>query len=331
MLDEDGGGMLNDWDHVMKLDLEGGSAHTRAVSNHCICGSSDAHCSSQGTWQFMSVVLSSKPDKPHDIMDDLESSFWVLVYQALHLLKSNAKSYHFDVFEDDEDSLVDGECVGGMQKYGFLRSMRGLVFESKPLNDLLAALRPHLNLQIASYDLPDIRERLPKDLGAHVLQIFDTALARSDWPTSDLRGVNTPSANAPVDRSNPTGPPSPHQPPSPESVFSRLPSIDGSSGSTSVGTTSSSRKKRRQPDDGHDVVEEAKDARPRTKRGGSKRARTAPTPPATKARGVARRSTRSLNSGNTSGRRMVTRSQAKDDGRRMTRSRSAALLKAKAK
>ncbi|GJE92089.1 hypothetical protein PsYK624_082420 [Phanerochaete sordida] len=62
MITSSGRGVLNDWDHAGRTDQL-----SRGI----------------GTWQFMSIALQRSRDKKHDILDDLESVFWVLLY-GLH-------------------------------------------------------------------------------------------------------------------------------------------------------------------------------------------------------------------------------------------------------
>ncbi|KAI0084392.1 hypothetical protein BDY19DRAFT_898557, partial [Irpex rosettiformis] len=57
-------GILNDWDHFGYVDVE---KPPRSVRR-------------SGTWAFMSIELLGDPCKHHEIWDDLQSIFWVLLY-----------------------------------------------------------------------------------------------------------------------------------------------------------------------------------------------------------------------------------------------------------
>ncbi|KAI0802085.1 hypothetical protein BC629DRAFT_1284578, partial [Irpex lacteus] len=61
-------GLLADWDHASETKPDGEYTHQlfRTVR--------------EGTWPFMSIGLLEDPNKPHEILDDLEALFWSLLY-----------------------------------------------------------------------------------------------------------------------------------------------------------------------------------------------------------------------------------------------------------
>ncbi|KAI0273497.1 hypothetical protein BC834DRAFT_799544, partial [Gloeopeniophorella convolvens] len=70
LITDDDKGILIDWDLSKKL-----SPSTEGKARHV---------SRKGTWQFMSVGLLQYPtSKSHEFLDDLESFFWVLLYQIV--------------------------------------------------------------------------------------------------------------------------------------------------------------------------------------------------------------------------------------------------------
>ncbi|KAI0295048.1 hypothetical protein B0F90DRAFT_1638675, partial [Multifurca ochricompacta] len=110
LISEEGRGILIDWDlskRVPKDVDEKARQHSRT-----------------GTWQFISIWRLLEPSfRPHGISDDLESFFWVLVYQIAKF-RSPA---NFDlstelqlVFDDHSDARTDGLVRGGAQKFQFL-------------------------------------------------------------------------------------------------------------------------------------------------------------------------------------------------------------------
>ncbi|KAH8099782.1 hypothetical protein BXZ70DRAFT_1025890 [Cristinia sonorae] len=105
MLNEYGKGILNDWDHGFKIDPEGKFRSQRT-----------------GTWHFLSTGLAENPSKTHDMMDDLESCFWVLLYVALRHFESDATPSALEIFDhfDGEDNR--GELIGGLKKKHCCRS-----------------------------------------------------------------------------------------------------------------------------------------------------------------------------------------------------------------
>ncbi|KAI0273372.1 kinase-like domain-containing protein, partial [Gloeopeniophorella convolvens] len=70
LIGDDGKGILIDWDLSKKLSMEGEGRPRRATRT--------------GTWQFISMGLLMNPtSRPHELQDDLESFFWVLLYQIV--------------------------------------------------------------------------------------------------------------------------------------------------------------------------------------------------------------------------------------------------------
>ncbi|KAF8839516.1 hypothetical protein BDN67DRAFT_953305 [Paxillus ammoniavirescens] len=67
-----GKGLLIDWDLAKLVTTSGRRQTTRT-----------------GTWQFMSVTLLCNPNAAHTFVDDLESSFWVLLWTSLMTIQSS--------------------------------------------------------------------------------------------------------------------------------------------------------------------------------------------------------------------------------------------------
>ena len=122
MLDGDGQGVLNDWDHCIHLDPNdpGSSRRTVSMISHRIHTFIKLIFMLQGTWQFLSVGLTWDPDKTHELMDDLEACFWVLLWQSIHFFDCNADSDHLDLFDEYRDNERTGERTGGRGKFCYL-------------------------------------------------------------------------------------------------------------------------------------------------------------------------------------------------------------------
>lgn len=126
------------------------------------------------------------PRKSHDILDDLESCYWVLLFSALRRFRSNALPKDFKMLDQYDDSNdLSEDMTGGPQKMGFLFWPRRLRFESGPLDDLLGRLRQTSRLYCSFGADGGSRCPAPQDACTHILQLFDEALSRSDWPSSD--------------------------------------------------------------------------------------------------------------------------------------------------
>ncbi|KAG6874953.1 hypothetical protein C0993_011410 [Termitomyces sp. T159_Od127] len=102
LIDENGRGVLNDWDLAKHKDPGESRRHERT-----------------GTWQFMSYLLLSGHHDAHTIQDDMESFFYVMLYFGLRYLQHNyarrVPSLLKFIF-DYEDFDKNGSAIGGVGK-----------------------------------------------------------------------------------------------------------------------------------------------------------------------------------------------------------------------
>jgi len=82
----------------------------------------------QGTWYFMSARLLQDPRKSHEVQDDLESFFYVVLFNALRYTRHNLTASDPGsfmrkmqwLFEDRVEG--DGRAVGGSYKLSLIRT-----------------------------------------------------------------------------------------------------------------------------------------------------------------------------------------------------------------
>jgi len=129
-------GLLIDWDMCRLWRAQGGEARRGRT----------------GTWAFISARLLQSPvPVPHTLQDDMESAFWVLVYEALLYLKHSMDPLilfeQMQLIFSKRSRLKDGSVVGGREKLNVLlacshnRSARFLTqFEKSGLNTFLNEL-----------------------------------------------------------------------------------------------------------------------------------------------------------------------------------------------
>ncbi|CAL1700338.1 unnamed protein product [Somion occarium] len=184
MISKKGRGVLNDWDHGVRLIPD-----------------REPHASRTGTWQFISMALLQKPDKSHEVRDDLESCFWVLLYVSLHYFKHNGRDVGFTLgfFDEIQERKVAGEAqyqsFGGDSKASLLKGERlnEVQWECRPLNDLIHTLA---ELWRTAHVLDDKLVRIigkPQrdillsalDKVSIVLDMFETVLASEGWKDKD--------------------------------------------------------------------------------------------------------------------------------------------------
>ncbi|KAI0090916.1 hypothetical protein BDY19DRAFT_663841 [Irpex rosettiformis] len=75
-------------------------------------------------WEFLSIEHLEDPSKTHDIMDDLQTLFWVLLWTVIHHFdsSSSATSFNPEIFSEKHSVLIDGKSqdIGGRMKRQFL-------------------------------------------------------------------------------------------------------------------------------------------------------------------------------------------------------------------
>lgn len=156
----------------------------------------------QGTWQFISSSLLGDPSKCHEIHDDLESCFWVLLNVSLHYFKHQGVNFSLDMFNEYVAPRNDLPATGGSQKMTFLtnRKLAPAKWECAPLNNLLHELSrilkrylkaraAHISPDDDSEDEDEKRRFKQKHEELEqvdvILNCFDRALASKDWPTEN--------------------------------------------------------------------------------------------------------------------------------------------------
>lgn len=218
LISGEGCGILIDWDlskKVIKDIDEEPRQHSRTVGYriNTSTASQAKRNGYQGTWPFISIARLVEPRfRPHELSDDLESFFWVLLYQiakcrnAHNINLSNDMQEVFDQHTDlDPDGIIRGGsgkiiCLGGY--YLGSIDVEGLV--STPCKDIIEELRslfrdlylhvpsrPVMNSQVQSRietrreldpRVKDAREKLCSS--AWVLAVINGHLA-SRWDVDD--------------------------------------------------------------------------------------------------------------------------------------------------
>lgn len=157
----------------------------------------------------MSFVLLSDPNKIHDLLDDLESLFWVYVWGAAQYVGTDAEfTLAIKDFDDKSLRTVKGKTqfYGGAKKATMLREMAfaNIPFTCAPLKDLIATLsREWVYFHRAREDLlvPGGRaaelawEAKQKQLidPSFWIAKFDDVLKRDDWKSADIVSKRFPS------------------------------------------------------------------------------------------------------------------------------------------
>ncbi|KZT19813.1 hypothetical protein NEOLEDRAFT_1141577 [Neolentinus lepideus HHB14362 ss-1] len=197
---DDGGvkGLLIDWDLCRdrtSLEVEGARLRGRT-----------------GTWQFISCKLLRNPTTRHTLQDDLESSFWVLLYACLCLLRSSLPTNDrlSRVLKDIFDNASWHEdlrfWVGGDGKIAVIKEARyifgdnaypAIKFAPDPLNSLVFDLwflfrswseyyNPANASNVAVRDIYKAHADLLLD-SKEVLRLFRKAFESPGWPKENDR------------------------------------------------------------------------------------------------------------------------------------------------
>lgn len=145
-------------------------------------------------------MLLQNPRKGHEVHDDLESSFWVLLYTSLHQFEHNqASTLSLDFFNElnehgEDDNSEDCHSYGGLAKKGFLcQRLMKVKWKCAPLDTLVHQLGEFFDLYhsyharrhtdfISTFN--DMHNKI--DQVNIVLNFFDSALASDGWSENDV-------------------------------------------------------------------------------------------------------------------------------------------------
>ena len=145
----------------------------------------------------MSTRLLSHPNKVHELCDDLESLWFVLLFEGLHFAKHNKPSgiRMALIFDEVDVSLTTGGHTGGVGK-GNLYTQKGSVmcggleFESKPFTVLVRQLY-RLFQSLDDYYRENDKRKTPSDHNQENLKKLEScveierllteALGSNDW------------------------------------------------------------------------------------------------------------------------------------------------------
>ncbi|KAJ3504553.1 hypothetical protein NLJ89_g7876 [Agrocybe chaxingu] len=212
MIDENGRGILNDWDLAKRIWIPGSDVLPKDDLAR--------HSYRTGTWLFISGRLLIDPFRLHTLQDDLESFFHLVLYYALRYLPHNLGLLNLKVLIDQlfleyEWNEVIRQYVGGKGKFlmildGF-SSLNVRFMDNKPLakwlRDALGCLTEFYQycINMASQITEDQDdEPLPSDESLrvppsrlvppppatirlhnhdHFVSLFKTALATPGWPS----------------------------------------------------------------------------------------------------------------------------------------------------
>jgi len=148
----------------------------------------------------MSTELLLRPEKVHELCDDLESLWFVLLYEGLHFVKHNKPSgiRMTTIFDYVDVSPTTGICTGGMGKFHLYFNCghivnRVLDFESKPFTALVRKMYLRFKSLNASYMAQDDSETPSAFLQDNfrklescvdIKELFEEALSSEEWPAS---------------------------------------------------------------------------------------------------------------------------------------------------
>ena len=165
----------------------------------------------------MSTQLLASPGKIHELVDDLESLWFVLLFESLHYVKhNNPEDINMEELFD-QVTRQTGTHKGGMgKKILYLESpliTNTLEFDSKPFTTLVKEIyqlfRSLVGYYIAQRDKKTPSYSIKKDVEklrscAEIERLLRVALASKGWPKNE-------SGDKVEDQCPPTGRPTPQQ------------------------------------------------------------------------------------------------------------------------
>ena len=148
----------------------------------------------------MSTRLLSTPGKVHELCDDLESLWFVLLFEGLHFVKHNNPSgiKMGTIFDHVDVSLTTGTHTGGLGKHHLYTSSGNLMtrileFDSKPFTTLIRKIYRLFKSLDAYYMAQDddetpsdpVKENVRKlESCAEIERLLEEALKSEEWPVS---------------------------------------------------------------------------------------------------------------------------------------------------
>ena len=145
----------------------------------------------------MSTQLLSTPGKQHELSDDLESHFFVLLYEGLHFVKHNIPGIPLgEIFDQHYFDSKTGNHTGGRGKASFytvtsdyLIMTKGLEFTSEPftillrkLYQLFSSLYDYHTAKAKGFEVSKPQSVQKLDGCAGVEALFEEALKSGGWP-----------------------------------------------------------------------------------------------------------------------------------------------------
>jgi len=153
----------------------------------------------------MSTRLLTTPGKVHELCDDLESLWFVLLFESLHFVKHNepADIRMDQLFDQSHVNPKTGAHTGGLGKH-FMYISRGLSeleFASKPLTILVQQIFSLFRSLIMYHTDEEARvtpsDSVKNDVGKlqsceEIERLFDEALDSGEWVKGDKVGDQYP-------------------------------------------------------------------------------------------------------------------------------------------
>ncbi|KAF9643425.1 hypothetical protein BDM02DRAFT_3264101 [Thelephora ganbajun] len=153
-----------------------------------------------GTWQFMSTRLLTTPGKVHELCDDLESLWFVFLYEGLHFVNHNKPRgiKMASIFDHVDVSLTTGTHTGGLGKIHLydrnsVLMTRVLDFGNKPFTTLISQIY-RLFQTLNAYHTAQDNEEDPDDSivenvrklesCVEIKRLLGEALNSEGWPVS---------------------------------------------------------------------------------------------------------------------------------------------------
>ncbi|KAH9030590.1 hypothetical protein EDB83DRAFT_2229720, partial [Lactarius deliciosus] len=184
----DGGGLLIDWD-LCKV------SHDKSTDD-----SGEQRPSHTGTWLFMAVDLVFNSKIKHSFVHDLESAFYVLLWQSAHYLPSEwgetgLAALHVSIGAEVQVDNMDTCKMGFMATSHLLTTLNFLGPSPDTHSPLGELIRSFTNMFRTKYSIrcligprstKSVEEPAFSITHEEVIDIFSAALGKVDeWPSSD--------------------------------------------------------------------------------------------------------------------------------------------------
>jgi len=218
MIDAVGNGRLVDFDLARRQNEKGARQSMRTVSLYLPSLLYQPLMTiSQGTWQFTSTAQLLTPGRAYEVSDELESLFFITLYEGVHwVIHNKPEKLNLKFFFDQVDPDMQTGGAGKQITYtvpGRADILRQLSFEKSPpftnlIRELFVLFRSLAFINMKTENTSSRDAANVKKLGncEEVVRLMEKAMQSPGWPVEcDKALIDNYPRNEGIDEEDPVG------------------------------------------------------------------------------------------------------------------------------